>query len=282
MLAQAHGMRNSDNNMKRADRQEFCVWSKIQRWFGLRGQDIRPAPRMRIKLSFQDEPLIYAIGDLHGSLDELLIAEERIKYDIQRFGRRGLVILLGDLVDRGPRSAQLLDHLVSPPPSEFNRLAICGNHDSSFLDFLGNPRANLAWLDYGGRETLRSYGIDVRYVLNGGGVNALVEAVRTSVPPEHVNLLASLPVTVQVDDVLFVHAGIAPGVPLEAQTDEDFMWIRAPFLERGPELPIIVVHGHSPVTDPYVGNRRIGIDTGAYATGKLTVLRFWRGEPAFI
>lgn len=275
-------MRNSDSSMKYHDRQEFCVWSKIQSWFGRRGQDAPPAPRMRVKLSFDDEPLIYAIGDLHGSLDEFLIAEERIRYDIQKYGCRALVILLGDLVDRGPHSAQLLDHLVAPPPSEFKRLAICGNHDFSFLDFLSNPRANLAWLDYGGRETLRSYGIDTRYVLNSGGVNALVEAVRASVPQEHIKLLASLPISIQVDNVLFVHAGISPGVPLEAQTDEDFMWIRAPFLDRGPELPIIVVHGHSPVTEPYVGNGRIGIDTGAYATGRLTVLRFWRGSPAFI
>lgn len=281
-LARAHHMRNSQNSMKRPDRQEFCVWSKIQSWLGLQGRAVRPTPRMRVKLSFDDEPLVYAIGDLHGSLDELLIAEARVKYDVQRFGRSALVILLGDLIDRGPHSAQLLDHLVSSAPPEFNRIVICGNHDASFLDFLSRPRAHLAWLDYGGRETLRSYGIDARYVMKSGGINALIEAIRTTIPQEHIDLLSSLPVSVQVDDVLFVHAGIAPGVPLEAQTDEDFMWIRAPFLERGPELPITVVHGHSPVAEPYVGNGRIGIDTGAYATGRLTILRFWRGDPAFI
>lgn len=258
------------------------MWSQIRAWFGRREDGDSRIERRRIQLSFDDAPLVYAIGDVHGSFDEFLIAEARIKYDLQHFGRKALVILLGDLVDRGPRSAQLLDYLVSSRPKEFHRIAICGNHDSAFLNFLGNPRANLAWLDYGGRETLRSYGIDVQYLLGNGGIGALAEAVSAAIPSEHVTLLTNLPISVQIDDVLFVHAGIAPGVPLSEQRDEDFMWIREPFLELGPALPITVVHGHTPATDPYIGNGRIGIDTGAYATGLLTVVRFWQGKPEII
>lgn len=258
------------------------MWSKIRAWFAKPEAENNRIERRRIQLSFEDAPLVYAIGDLHGSLDEFLIAEARIKNDLQHFGRKALVILLGDLVDRGPHSAQLLDYLVSSRPSEFHRIAICGNHDSAFLDFVRNPRANMAWLDYGGRETLRSYGIDIQYLMSNGGVRALTEAVSNTIPTEHISLLKSLPVSVLIDDVLFVHAGIAPGVPLAEQRDEDFMWIRSPFLEQGPSLPITVVHGHTPVTDPYFGNGRLGIDTGAYATGRLTVVRFWQSKPEII
>lgn len=258
------------------------MWSKIRAWFEREEQGNTRIDRRRIQLSFEEAPLVYAIGDLHGAFDEFLIAEARIKNDLQSFSRKALVILLGDLVDRGPHSAQLLDYLVSSRPKEFHRIAICGNHDSAFLDFTMCPRDNMAWLDYGGRETLRSYGIDIQYLIAHGGVEALTTAVESAVPSEHINLLKSLPISVQIDDVLFVHAGIAPGVPLSEQRQEDFMWIRAPFLELGPGLPITVVHGHTPVTDPYFGNGRIGIDTGAYATGRLTVLRFWQGEPELI
>ena len=260
------------------------MWSGIRAWLEKKGQgkSCGVERRRRVQISSEEAPLVYAIGDIHGSFDEFLIAENRIRNDLQFFGRKALVILLGDLVDRGPHSAQLLDYLVSSRPKEFHRITICGNHDSAFLDFIGNPRANMAWLDYGGRETLRSYGIDTRYLVGSGGLDALVAAIESTVPSEHINFLKRLPISVQVGDVLFVHAGIAPGVPLPRQRDEDFMWIRSPFLELGPALPVTVVHGHTPVADPYFGNGRIGIDTGAYATGRLTVLRFWQGKPEVI
>lgn len=258
------------------------MWSKIRGWFGGRRQARNRVIRRRIQLSFDDAPLVYAIGDVHGSLDELLIAETRIKYDIQHFGRKALVILLGDLIDRGQRSAQVLDHLVSSRPSEFHRMVICGNHDAVFQEFINNPSAHLSWLDYGGRETLLSYGIDAQYLLRNAGVSAFSDVVRSTIPLEHISLLNSLPISVQIGDVLFVHAGILPDTPLDEQRDEDFMWIREPFLELGPGLPITVVHGHTPVPEPYFGKGRIAIDTGAYATGRLTVLRFWAGKPEVI
>ncbi len=255
------------------------MWSILRHWFGGKKRVRVRQNRQRIVLSVENAPLVYAIGDLHGSLDLLLDAEDRIRFDVRRFDLPALVLLLGDLVDRGPRSAQVIDHILASKSAEFDRIAICGNHDAAFLDFLRNPKQNLAWLNYGGSETLRSYGIEAKYMLSeGGGLDALVRAARETVPAEHVSFLREMPVSLQVGDVLYVHAGIFPGRPLSEQRDADFLWIRQPFLELGPQLPLIVVHGHTPQTEPSFHQGRIGIDTGAYATGRLTVLRNWQGH----
>lgn len=255
------------------------MWSILRHWFGSGKRTRTRQARRRIELSVENAPLVYAIGDLHGSLDLLVEAEERIRFDLRRLGFPAVVVLLGDLVDRGPRSAQVIDHVLYSNSAEFSRIAICGNHDAAFLDFLRSPKQNLAWLNYGGSETLRSYGIEAKYMLSaGGGLDALVRAARETVPAEHVAFLESMPVSLQVEDVLYVHAGLFPGRPLAEQRDEDFLWIRKPFLDLGPQLPLTVVHGHTPQTEPCFHQGRIGIDTGAYATGRLTVLRNWYGQ----
>lgn len=229
-----------------------------------------------------DQTAIYAIGDVHGCLDELKAAERRICADAARLpvGRR-IILLLGDLVDRGPRSADVLDHLVSPPPDGFERLALCGNHDQTFLDFIVDPQANMGWLEFGGEETLESYGIDLAHIRRKG-MAGLDNSLQATIPETHVDFLRRLPVSVRFGEVLFVHAGIRPGVPLDAQDDDDFMWIREPFLSTDNGLGIVVVHGHTPVEAPVFAAGRIGIDTGAYATGRLTVLRIHDGTAAVI
>lgn len=255
------------------------MWSILRHWFGGRKPPRARQIRKRIVLPVENAPLVYAIGDLHGSLDLLVEAEDRIRFDLSHFDLPALVVLLGDLVDRGPRSAQVIDHVLFNNCSEFSRIAICGNHDSAFLDFLRDPKKNLAWLNYGGSETLRSYGIEAKYMLSaGGGLDALVRAARETVPSEHVAFLEEMPVSLQVGDVLYVHAGLFPGRPLSEQRDEDFLWIRKPFLDLGPQLPLTVVHGHTPQTEPSFHQGRVGIDTGAYATGRLTVLRNLQGQ----
>lgn len=232
--------------------------------------------RRRIDLGSGHPPYsIYAIGDVHGRLDLLLEAEHRIRNDIQDCGRPGLVVLLGDYVDRGDSSAGVLSHLGDSVETGLKRIALCGNHEELFRRFLDDPPGHAQWLDMGGHETLQSYGLDgealfARYGENAAGFRRVL---REAIPAEHRALLETLPIALRIGGYIFVHAGIRPGVPLEAQEDEDLLWIREPFLTEGSGLPAIVVHGHTPTPEPTAGPGRIGIDTRAYATGRLTVLK---------
>lgn len=251
-----------------------------------RAERDRPSPRRRIDLG--DKPPnypIYAIGDVHGCLEHLLRAEDRIATDIEVSERAGPVILLGDYVDRGPASAQVLDHLEKPSELGLKRVALCGNHDHIFRQFIDDPDAHLDWLALGGEQTLQSYGIDIHQIgLRQRGRNAkLKAALADAVPAFHKQFLDALPVSLKVGSYLFVHAGIRPGVPLEQQSDEDMIWIREPFLSEGPRLPpLMVIHGHTPHPTPSLGPARIGIDTGAFYTDKLTVLKIDGGKTRFL
>lgn len=239
------------------------------------------AARRRIDLGDGDPPgAIYAIGDVHGCLDLLVTAEQKILRDVEAGNSTGLVVLLGDYVDRGPDSAGVLEHLSSPPPRGLRRVMLCGNHEAAFLDFIENPEDNMHWLDFGGRQTLLSYGIDADHLLGRGrrGPEELKAAVQAAVPERHRNLLASMPIYIRIGSFVFVHAGLRPGLPLQDQSDLDMMWIREPFLTEGPKLPFVVVHGHTPSTKVQVGQGRICIDTGAVSTGRLSVLKILNGR----
>lgn len=230
-------------------------------------------PRRRVA---GNRPLIYAIGDVHGCYSALLALEERIRADAAgETAARPLVIYLGDYVDRGPESRAVLDHLSRRNHGDgLDRLALCGNHDDTFLRFIRNPRENRAWLDFGGDATLRSYGLDPEvYLGRVSRFEALGKALREKVPQTHVVFLENLPVCLATGDRLFVHAGIRPGISLDAQEDEDLLWIREPFLSQGPGLPLTVIHGHTAGSEPVFGRGRICIDTGCYATGRLTALK---------
>lgn len=245
-----------------------------------------PSRRRRIDLGERPAPYpIYAIGDVHGCLDLLQRAEARIAADIAATGRAGLVVLLGDYIDRGPASAQVLDHLIAPSALGLKRLPLCGNHDDLFQRFLADPDAGADWLGLGGEQTLKSYGIDIhngtfRQRSRAGTLKALIDG---TVPEIHRQFLAGLPVSLKVGDLFFVHAGIRPGIPTEDQSESDMLWIREPFLSDGPKLPhLIVIHGHTPHDAPSPGPQRIGIDTGAFYSGVLTVLRIDGSQVAFI
>lgn len=228
-----------------------------------------------------EDAVVYAIGDVHGCLAELKAAEDRIVVDAARIAaKRRIILCLGDLVDRGPQSAGVLDHLTGPPPAGFERLSLCGNHDETFLSFIDDPQSNMGWLEFGGEQTLESYGVDLTRVSRHRG--GLRDIVRATVPEEHVAFLSQLPVSVRFGSALFVHAGVRPGVPLDEQDEDDFMWIREPFVSQPHGLGLTVIHGHTPVNEPVFAPGRIGIDTGAFATGRLTVLRVFNGEATII
>lgn len=227
---------------------------------------------------------IYAIGDVHGCIDELKAAERQIAADIRATGRAGLVILLGDYVDRGPSSRHVLEHLIKPSEFDLKRIPLCGNHDDIFCKFLGKPDLYSEWLGLGGEQTLISYGIDL-HRLNSrrkGRTTKLSTLLEEVVPASHRQFLADLPVYLKIGELVFVHAGLKPGVPLDEQNDEDMLWIREPFLSEGPRLPLLVIHGHTPRSDPDFGPGRIGIDTGAYYSGRLTVLKIDQGRASVL
>nr|WP_257235083.1 metallophosphoesterase [Pleomorphomonas sp. JP5] len=258
----------------------------VRSFFGFGGKTA-PVPkaggRERVEIDPKDT-VVYAIGDVHGCFDALMAAEQRIEKDAAGISaKRRIVLYLGDLVDRGPRSADVLDHLVGTQPDDFERLSLCGNHDETFLSFIEDPQGNMGWLEFGGEETLESYGIDFnRLARHRGGAASLRDILQSRVPEAHVAFLKQLPVSVRFGSVLFVHAGVRPGVPLDEQDDDDFMWIREPFVSQPNGLGLTVVHGHTPANEPVFAPGRIGIDTGAYATGRLTVLRVLDGEASII
>ncbi|MBP1843497.1 serine/threonine protein phosphatase 1 [Rhizobium petrolearium] len=251
-------------------------------WFSRRGAESPSSPkRRRIDLgSTSPSYPIYVIGDVHGCVDELKAAETRIIADMQATKRTGLVILLGDYVDRGPSSRHVLEHLIRPSELGLKRLPLCGNHDDIFAKFLREPELYSDWLSLGGEQTLISYGIDLHHLrARGRGRSAeLSDLLAEAIPASHRQFLADLPVCLSIGELLFVHAGIRPGIPLDEQHDEDMLWIREPFLTEGPRLPLLVVHGHTPQPDLDLGPGRIGIDTGAYYTGKLTILKIDEGR----
>ncbi len=215
---------------------------------------------------------VYAVGDIHGRLDLFDKLLARIAADRKRWPGEAEVVLLGDYVDRGPDSAAMLARLADGLPDWADWTLLRGNHEQAMLDsFDGDRRALRAWLDYGGRDTLRSYGAPVRVAL-GDDMEAIVAELHARVPPAQIDLLRRLELTRRIGDYLFVHAGIRPGVSLDAQAPRDLMWIRSEFLDCKDDHGCVVVHGHSITREVTERANRIGIDTGAYASGRLTAL----------
>lgn len=217
----------------------------------------------------------YAVGDIHGRLDLLdgLLAQIQDDQRDRNDDARPLLVLLGDLIDRGPDSRGVVDRVLGGALPGFQTLALCGNHEEALLRLLDEVEPGLLerWLHFGGDACVRSYGDDP------ARLSALAEAdavarLRQLIPPAHQDFLRSLADTFRFGDYLFVHAGIRPGIPLDRQQPADLRWIREPFLSDPRDHGMLVVHGHSITDDPDVRANRIGIDTGAYRRGALTAL----------
>lgn len=236
----------------------------------LRG-DAVPAAQARVP----DGLIVYAVGDIHGengALDKLL---GRIRDDSAENGAglSPIVVFLGDYVDRGPDSRGVLDRLCGEPLPGFTVRFLLGNHEQAMLRFLDAPHEGADWLAYGGAMTLTSYEVPSRLGVREAERNAaLSEGLAARLPAEHRCFLETLETSVVYGDYAFVHAGIRPGRPLAMQTAEDLLWIRQPFLDWPDRHEKVIVHGHTLVDAPQILPNRIGIDTGAYATGVLTAV----------
>ena len=239
-----------------------------------------PAPlqeRPRLVLGHEHE-LIYAIGDVHGRLDLLLELERLIESDRLKLGMDRTIILLGDLVDRGKQSAQVLDHVIGRQRTDARYICLMGNHEEAMLEYLMSSGAN-SWLRHGGLETLVSYGLP-EDKLTGGATTARTAAA--FVPDEHMALLASLPVAVETETCFFSHAGVRPGVSLEMQSDTDLLWFKDGMQAQFDEFSKTIVHGHDALTESAIRRRRINVDTGAFATGRLSCVRLLRSKPPVV
>lgn len=230
--------------------------------------------------------LIYAVGDVHGRYDLLeqllkLILEDWTTRDPDR---RPLLIFCGDYVDRGPDSAAVVESLIwLQQRGDMQACFLKGNHEAAFLNFFDNPADCLGWLRFGGGETLRSYGVEPPAPGDHGACFRARDQLLQRMPSSHLRFLERLELMLVVGDYAFVHAGIQPGVDLKGQREEDLLWIRQEFLTDDGPFEKIIVHGHSWTDDkPQILGHRIGLDTGAYATGVLTAVRLDGDEVGFL
>ena len=219
----------------------------------------------------------YAIGDIHGHLGLLQAAHDRIADDMARNGA-GPVIHVGDLVDRGPDSAGVIDHLMTGIARGENWVVLKGNHDRMFAGFLSDMhfhdpglRSDLGWLHpkLGGPSTLASYG--VRSAADRPLAPVHVEAI-AAVPSAHRFFLDTLPTSHLHGDAMFVHAGIRPGIPLDEQAETDLLWIRGVFLDDPLSHGPLVIHGHTAIDRPTFHGNRLNIDSGAAYGGPLSAV----------
>jgi serine/threonine protein phosphatase 1 len=242
------------------------------KWFG-GGKKTQPARARRAAVPAGYR--VYAIGDIHGRLDLLEALHRDILEDSTRHPHDGtnVLIYLGDYIDRGPYSREVIDYLMREPLPGFESVRLMGNHDEAILKFLEDPAIGPSWSSFGGEATLLSYGVrTTRGVIGAARWEDMRQQLVKNMPESHVAFLRALKTSVEAGDYMFVHAGVRPGVPLAAQRQEDLLWIRDTFLDSALDHGKVVVHGHTPVDAPEVRANRIGVDTGAFASGVLTAV----------
>lgn len=222
---------------------------------------------------------IYAIGDIHGRADLLDACFRKIDQHLREHPViRPIQITIGDYVDRGPDSRGVLD-LLWTRSQQSETVMIRGNHESAFMDFLRDATTLSEWARIGGLETLMSYGLKPTFSPSSAEQDKLAADLKSSLPAQHQALLQSLLPSFSCGGYFFTHAGVRPGIPLSEQSEHDLMWIRDEFLLYEAQFEKVIVHGHTPVREIDVRANRINIDTGAYATGRLSCMVF-EGERA--
>ena len=218
------------------------------------------------------EVRIYAIGDIHGRLDLLNELLARITSDIAlRPTARPLYVFLGDYIDRGSASRETIDRLIEHGKTH-ESIFLKGNHELIAIKCLSDRGLFDQWLRLGGLETLVSYGVPAETLANGKQIAELQSAFHGALPQAHFRFFRDLKNSFECGDFFFAHAGVKPNVELSRQKENDLLWIRGEFLTSKDDFGKIVVHGHTPAREIEVGPNRINIDTGAFATGRLSCL----------
>ncbi|MFN3806035.1 metallophosphoesterase family protein [Asticcacaulis sp.] len=252
------------------------MWSALKRAFGKPSRSNAPASRI--------DRLTYAIGDVHGRNDLLKRLLDIIKEDAEREDEKPRIVMLGDYVDRGDDSAGVLDTILELEGSSWcDTQVLLGNHEEMLKRFLLDSDYGSDWVTFGGDATLASYGVTPPSPRSE--TELWVEARKQlshAMPSAHLSLLRRAALHYTAGDYLFVHGGVKPGVPLDQQGAETFLWIRDEFLKSPKACEKVVVHGHSARQQVSNQNWRIGVDTGAYATGILTAVKLKEATRTFV
>jgi serine/threonine protein phosphatase 1 len=249
------------------------------RWFASRS---KAAPQA----ATPGDRVVYAVGDIHGCADLLDRLVCAITEDALGLGLETppVLVFVGDYIDRGPDSKAVVERLIQlRADPRFEVRTLKGNHEEALLTFLRDARLGQTWADYGGLQTLTSYGVAPPVLrTNLEAWEKAREAFGAAIPQRHLAFFAGLELTATYGDYTFVHAGVRPGVPLADQDEHDLLNIRREFLDARRPSENVIVHGHTPETEPFIGEGRVGIDTGAYATGVLTAVRLRRAERSIL
>ncbi len=226
---------------------------------------------------------LYAIGDVHGRLDLLDELFVKILKDARgRPSKPTFLVMLGDLIDRGPDSRGVIERIMSAHRGFDRVVNLTGNHEEMMRRGLsGEPHLLKGWLDHGGYQCAQSYGVSMSELL-GQEVAVIEDILQSCVPREHLEFLAGFSDSARFGDYLLVHAGIRPGVSIDQQSARDMRWIRGEFLESAANHGVVVIHGHTVTEGVTMLPNRIGIDTGAYKSGLLTAIRIEDDECEFI
>ncbi len=243
---------------------------------GLKWSEFRPLPGGPALTRTPVDTVVYAIGDIHGRCDLLELIHEGIDEDCRRrSASRRVLVYLGDYVSRGIDSHRVIEQVLKERPGGCEIVSLKGNHEDLLLRYLdGDLKAGRKWFDYDGLDTLVHYGVPASF--RREPEESALETLRLSfakaLPLRHLEFFRALAISHSEGGYRFVHAGVRPDIPLSDQSDYDQLWIRKHFLDSDRDHGAMVVHGHSIASRPQIRRNRIGIDTGAYASGVLTCL----------
>ncbi len=227
--------------------------------------------------------IAYGIGDVHGCFNAMLNLLDKIELDrAARPEAKATLVFLGDLIDRGPASRQVIEFLRDYDPPWADIVLLKGNHEEVMLTVMeGNLKAMRSWLGFGGKSCARSYGVDNLGQLEISPENIMM-SLQKKIPKSHMDFIDSFEDSFRFGDYLMVHAGIMPKVPLEAQTSQDMRWIREKFISYKKPHEVMVVHGHTVVETAEQLSNRIPVDTGAHKGGPLTAVCLAGGKVSFL
>jgi serine/threonine protein phosphatase 1 len=219
---------------------------------------------------------IFAIGDVHGCLSELTALHKKILTHNQFNPKNDLIIYLGDYIDRGKNSKEVIDQIIKLKRNNLKIICLMGNHEEFMLDFLFNKSNNIEqWVNFGLDQTLRSYDIELVDFIKSGFGDDIIDNLRNTLlakmSEEHINFFKELEISFSSEKYLFVHAGIDPKKSLRDQSKKDYLWSRSKnFFDKNFKSEKIIVHGHTPELESINYPFRINIDTGCYFSGKLS------------